>query len=213
MGNKQVRTTESVLIDRMLLESFKDTDLEFPIKEVTKMKLRFKDAENYFNRKFDYLVFFNNYIFHEGLSTLYDNYIAKIEAFTKRKDTLNIFYLFVDFDDENYALEQGYDLEFDSLFSIVFEKLEIDNITFFSLLNANKNYLKCFFEQLYESVYFYKTNRKFDSLYFLLPNSDFVIKNENCVMFIASSQVMRLIGVFKSMFITSFIIFFKRPSV
>ena len=111
MGNKQVRTTESVLIDRMLLESFKDTDLEFPIKEVTKMKLRFKDAENYFNRKFDYLVFFNNYIFHEGLSTLYDNYIAKIEAFTKSKeakrkvksssmeDTSNIFYLFVDFDD------------------------------------------------------------------------------------------------------------------
>ena len=212
MGNKQVRTTESVLIDRMLLESFKDTDLEFPIKEVTKMKLRFKDAENYFNRKFDYLVFFNNYIFHEGLSTLYDNYIAKIEAFTKSKeakrkvksssmeDTSNIFYLFVDFDDENNALEQGYDLEFDSLFSIVFEKLEIDNITFFSLLNANKNYLKCFFEQLYESVYFYKTNRKFDSLYFLLPNSDFLIKNENCVLYIASKSnvIKKNIGKYKA---------------
>ena len=85
MGNKQERTSESLIIDRLLLESFKDTDLEFPFKEVTKMKLRFKDAENYFHSKFDYLVFFNNYIFHEGLSTLYENYISKIENFTKLK--------------------------------------------------------------------------------------------------------------------------------
>ena len=173
MGTKQVRKTESVFIDRMLLESFKDTKLEIPIKEMTRLKLRFKDAENYFNRKFDYLLFFNNCVFHEGISTLYDNYIEKIESFTRKRETKNknkiskIFYLFVDFDDENDAFEKGYDLEFDSLFSIVFEKLEIDNVTFFSLLNANKNYLKCFFEQMYESVYFYKTNRKFDSLYFL----------------------------------------------
>ena len=199
MGNKQERTSESLIIDRLLLESFKDTDLEFPFKEVTKMKLRFKDAENYFHSKFDYLVFFNNYIFHEGLSTLYENYISKIENFTKLKlqknkkneknnNSSKIFYLFVDFDDENEAIDQGYDLEFDSLFSIVFEKLEIDNITFFSLINANKNYLKAFFEQFYESVYFYKTNRKFDSLYFLLPNSDFFIKNGNSILYLASKR-------------------------
>ena len=143
MGAKQVRKTEGVLINRMLFEAFKDTKFEFAEKEVMKLKLRFKDAESYFNRKFDYVLFFNNLMFHEGVSTLYDNYSAKIESFTEKK---KIFYLFVDFDDENDAFDKGYDLEFDSLFSIVFEKLEINNVAFFSLLNASKNYLKCFFE-------------------------------------------------------------------
>ena len=131
MGQKQIRSNESIIIDRMLLESFKDTDLEFPLKEITKMKLRFKDAENYFGIKFDYLVFFNNYVFHEGLPTLYDNYISKIEQFSKqiednlkenqktkisklnKKNINKIFYLFVDFDDETEALEQGCDFEFE----------------------------------------------------------------------------------------------------
>ena len=197
MGAKQVRKTEGVLINRMLFEAFKDTKFEFAEKEVMKLKLRFKDAESYFNRKFDYVLFFNNLMFHEGVSTLYDNYSAKIESFTEKK---KIFYLFVDFDDENDAFDKGYDLEFDSLFSIVFEKLEINNVAFFSLLNASKNYLKCFFEQMYESVYFYKTNRKFDSLYFLLPNSDFLIKNENCVMYIASKNnvIKKHVGKYKA---------------
>ena len=204
MGQKQTRSKESIIIDRMLLESFKDTDLEFPLKEITKMKLRFKDAENYFGIKFDYFVFFNNYVFHEGLPTLYDNYISKIEQFSKQiednikdnqktkiskinKKMINkIFYLFVDFDDETEALEQGCDFEFDSLFTIIFEKLEIDSLTCFSLVNCNKTYLSLFFNQFYESVYFYKTNRKFDALYFLLPNADFFIKNENYVIYMGN---------------------------
>ena len=204
MGQKQIRSNESIIIDRMLLESFKDTDLEFPLKEITKMKLRFKDAENYFGIKFDYFVFFNNYVFHEGLPTLYDNYISKIEQFSKqiednlkenqktkisklnKKNVNKIFYLFVDFDDETEALEQGCDFEFDSLFTIIFEKLEIDSLTCFSLVNCNKTYLSLFFNQFYESVYFYKTNRKFDALYFLLPNADFFIKNENYVIYMGN---------------------------
>ena len=204
MGQKQTRSKESIIIDRMLLESFKDTDLEFPLKEITKMKLRFKDAENYFGIKFDYFVFFNNYVFHEGLPTLYDNYISKIEQFSKQiednikdnqktkiskinKKMINkIFYLFVDFDDETEALEQGCDFEFDSLFTIIFEKLEIDSLTCFSLVNCNKTYLSLFFNQFYESVYFYKTNRKFDALYFLLPNADYFIKNENYVIYLGN---------------------------
>ena len=205
MGQKQIRSKESILIDRMLLESFKDTDLEFPLKEITKMKLRFKDAENYFGIQFDYFIFFNNYVFHEGLPTLYDNYISKIEQFSKKlednikennqktkitklnKKYINkIFYLFVDFDDETEALEQGCDFEFDSLFTIIFEKLEIDCLTCFSFVNCNKSYMSLFFNQFYESVYFYKTNRKFDALYFLLPNADYFIKNENYVIYLGN---------------------------
>ena len=202
MGQKQIRSKESILIDRMLLESFKDTDLEFPLKEITKMKLRFKDAENYFGIQFDYFIFFNNYVFHEGLPTLYDNYISKIEQFSKKLEDnikennqktkitkLNInkiFYLFVDFDDETEALEQGCDFEFDSLFTIIFEKLEIDCLTCFSFVNCNKSYMSLFFNQFYESVYFYKTNRKFDALYFLLPNADYFIKNENYVIYLGN---------------------------
>lgn len=194
MGPKQTRTSESMLMDNYLLESFKDTELEFPLKEITKLKVRFKDAENYFNSKFDYLLFFNNFIFHEGLSTLYDNYISKIEDFTsknKLKNKLNknkFFYLFVDFDDENKAVSNGSEIEFDSLYTIVFEKLEIQNIVYFSLLNANKDYLRAFFEQFYENVYLYKTNRNFDALYFLLPDAEFLIKNENYVIYIGNKN-------------------------
>ena len=140
MGQKNIRSQDSLIIDRMLLESFKDTDLSFPFQEITKMKLRFKDAEKYFGIKFDYLVFYNNYIFHEGISILYDNYIKKIEQFSKnkennkRKKNEKIFYLFVDFDDESENLINGYDIEFEPLFTIIFEKLEIRNVTCFSLM-------------------------------------------------------------------------------
>jgi len=93
MGQKQHRNKESILIERHLFESFKDTDLEFPLKDVIKMKLRLKDAESYFNNKFDFFVYFNNYIFNQGLITIYDNYISKIEKFLleNKKKKKNIF--------------------------------------------------------------------------------------------------------------------------
>ena len=107
MGQKPQRNKESILIERHLFESFKDTDLEFPIKDVIKMKLRLKDAQSYFNNEFDYFVYFNNYIFNKGLSTIYDNYISKIENFIKNNKNNNIFYLYVDFDDEEELLKNG----------------------------------------------------------------------------------------------------------
>ena len=190
MGQKHLRSKDSLIIDRMLLESFKDTDLIFPFEEITKIKLRFKNAEKYFGKNFDYLIFFNNFIFKEGVAILYDNYISKIEEFSKKIDEFNkknkkrkkekIFYLFVDFDEE---FDDSNDFEFDSLFTIIFEKLEISKITCFSLMNCNEIYINIFFTQLYESVYFYRSNRYFDCLYFLFPNGDSFIKNENYVIY------------------------------
>ena len=206
MGQKNIRSQDSLIIDRMLLESFKDTDLSFPFQEITKMKLRFKDAEKYFGIKFDYLVFYNNYIFHEGISILYDNYIKKIEQFSKnkennkRKKNEKIFYLFVDFDDESENLINGYDIEFEPLFTIIFEKLEIRNVTCFSLMNCNKSYVNIFFNQLFETVYFYKTNRNFDCLYFLLPNADTFIKNENYVLYFGNKTDIKIYSYYNLIF-------------
>ena len=190
MGQKHLRSKDSLIIDRMLLESFKDTDLIFPFEEIRKIKIRFKNAEKYFGKNFDYLIFFNNFIFKEGIAILYDNYINKIEEFTKNIEEFNkknkkqkkekIFYLFVDFDDEYDDIT---DYDFDTLYTVIFEKLEISNITCFSFMNCNEIYINIFLNQLYESVYFYRSNRYFDCLYFLFPNGDSFVKNENYVIY------------------------------
>ena len=190
MGQKHLRSKDSIIIDRMLLESFKDTDLIFPFEEISKIKLRFKNAEKYFGKNFDYLIFFNNYIFKEGIAILYENYINKIEEFSKNIEEFNkknkkkrkekIFYLFVDFDDEYDDIT---DYDFDTLYTVIFEKLEICKITCFSFMNCKEVYINIFLNQLYESVYFYRSNRYFDCLYFLFPNGDSFVKNENYVMY------------------------------
>jgi len=85
-------------------------------------------------------------------------------------------------------LQNGEEFEFDHLFTIIFEKLEIDIILFFNFVNCVDEYIQIFFTQLYESVYLYKNDRKFDALYFLFPNTDFFIKNENYVVYIANEN-------------------------
>ena len=184
MGNKPVKTKESILIDRLILESFKDTDLEVPITEINRLKLHFKDAEKFFNFKFDYLVYFNNKLFHDGLPVLYDNYITKVEQFSfKFKSEKKIFSIFIDFE-QNYEFDEDNDLEFDPIFTVIFEKLEIKNILCFYLYNCELDYLTVFFEQLYENVYLYKDSRNYESLYFLLPNKDYFIKNEDYLIYL-----------------------------
>ena len=76
MGQKHLRSKDSLIIDRMLLESFKDTDLIFPFEEIRKIKIRFKNAEKYFGKNFDYLIFFlffllNSSIFFVNSSILF----------------------------------------------------------------------------------------------------------------------------------------------
>ena len=186
MGGKHTKARESVLVSRLILDSYQNTDLELPESELKKMKIRFKEAESYFKMKFDYLLFFNNDIFHEGLSTLYDNYINQVEKFSSKNPKANKkeFTIFVDFLPEDEM--DGYvDLEFEPLFIVIFEKLEILNMVCFYLSYMNKEYIRNFFEQLYESVYFYKENRNYDSLYFLLPGSDFAVKNDNYILYVS----------------------------
>ena len=186
MGNKSVKNKDSILIDRLILESFKDTDLEVPISEINRLKLHFKDAEKFFGFKFDYLVYFNNKLFHDGLPALYDNYITKVEQFSFNfKSLKKIFSIFIDFE-QNYEFEEENDLEFDPIFTVVFEKLEIKNILCFYLYNCEIDYMQVFFEQLYENVYLYKDSRNYESLYFLLPNKDYFIKNEDYLLYLKS---------------------------
>ena len=186
MGNKNIKEKDSILVDRLILECFKDTDLEVPITEINRLKYHFKDAEKYFNFKFDYLVYFNNKLFHDGLPALYDNYISKVEQFSfKFKSLKKIFSIFIDFE-QNYEFDEENDLEFDPIFTVVFEKLEIKNILCFYLVSCELDYLQIFFEQLYENVYLYKDSRNYDSLYFLLPNKDYFIKNEDYLLYLCS---------------------------
>ena len=189
MGSKNSKTKESILVNRLILDSYQNTELELPESELNKMKIRFKEAESYFRLKFDYLLFFNNDIFHDGLSTLYDNYINQVEKFSSKnyKKIRKEFTIFVDFFPEDD--EGGYlDLEFEPLFIVIFEKLEILSMVCFYLSFMNNDYIRYFFEQLYENVYFYKDNRNFDSLYFLLPGSDFVVKNDNYIIYISGAK-------------------------
>jgi hypothetical protein len=186
MGNKPIRTKESILEDRLILESFKDTDLEIPLTEINKLKDHFKDAEKYFNFKFVYLIYFSNKLFHEGLPVLYDNYISKVEQFSSKfKSLKKIFSIFIDFE-QYYDFDEEMDLEFDPIFTVIFEKLEIKNILCFYLANSDVEYMQIFFEQLYENVYLYKDSRNYDSLYFLLPNTDYFIKNEDYLLYICN---------------------------
>ena len=190
MGNKPVKTKDSILIDRLILESFKDSDLEVPICEINRLKLHFKEAEKIFNFKFDYLVYFNNKLFHDGLPVLYDNYITKVEQFSfKYKSLKKIFSIFVDFE-QNFDFDDDNDLEFDPIFTVIFEKLEIKNILCFYFVKCEIEYLGTFFEQLYENVYLYKDSRNYESLYFLLPNKDYFIKNENYLLYLRNKEEM-----------------------
>ena len=188
MGNKPVKTKESIIFDRLILDSFKDSDLEIPVSDINKLKLHFKDAENYFGLKFDYLIYFNNKLFRDGLPVLYDNYISKVEQFSfKSKTSKKIFSVFIDFE-QDFDFEEETELEFDPIFTVIFEKLEIKNILCFFLVNSEIEYLQIFFEQLYENVYLYKDSRNYDSLYFLLPNTDFFIKNEDYLLYISNQD-------------------------
>ena len=181
MGNKPLKVKDSIIVDRLIIDCFKDSDLEVPLVEINKLKANFKEGEKYFNFKFDYLIYYNNKIFHDGLPSLYDNYISKVEQFSTQYKN-KIFKIFIDFEKEfNYDED---DLEFEPIFTVIFEKLEIQSISCFYFNEADTEYMSIFFEQLYENVYFYKDTRNYDSLYFLLPNTDYFIKNENYLLYL-----------------------------
>ena len=188
MGNKPIKVKDSIIIDRLIIDCFKDSDLEVPVVEINKLKVHFREGEKYFHFKFDYLIYYNNKIFHDGLPSLYDNYISKVEQFSSKNKLSNkIFTIFIDFE-QNFNFEDEDELEFEPIFTIIFEKLEIKNISCFYFNEINTEYVTAFFEQLYENIFFYKDSRNYDSLYFLMPNEDYFIKNENYLLYIGKEK-------------------------
>ena len=183
MGNKPLKVKDSIIIDRLIIDCFKDSDLEIPVVEINKLKVHFREGEKFFHFKFDYLIYYNNKIFHDGLPSLYDNYIAKVEQFSSNKN--KIFTIFIDFE-QNFNFEED-ELEFEPIFTVIFEKLEIKSICCFYFNEIEKEYVSAFFEQLYENIFFYKDSRNYDSLYFLMPNTDYFIKNENYLLYIGKN--------------------------
>lgn len=181
-------------IETMLCDTYKNTDIDFTLKEVLTIKLRVGDAEKYFQIKFDYLLYFNSAIFKDRLNILYDNFSAVVEKFSKNPN--NVFKMLIDFDDESEIVQEfpfftqtqqdPVPIEYESLFTIIFEPLEIKTILFFLMTNLNIATFKDFFSQLYENIYLYKKNRTYDILYFLLPNLDFFIRNETYVVYLVN---------------------------
>lgn len=184
MGNsKSKRNNQEV--ENFINEFFINTGLEFTNKEITNFKLCIADTEKYFCTKFDYFIFFNNYVFRERLSILYDNYNSKIETVAS-KGSLSVL---INFDET----EIGYLLpdnkpDFDSLFTIILEKLEMGQLLFFNMTNLHYDYVIEFLTQMIDSIDMYRYNRKYDCLYFFLPNMDFFIKNENGIFYISGKK-------------------------
>ena len=206
-------------IEQLLCDTFQNTDIDFNYKEVLTIKLRVHDAEKYFIREFNCLIYFNSYIYQQKLNILYENYSANVEKFLKRTIEQKIstnFLILVDFDDETEMPQNGYycgnyeinndgnaaesnnpentlatfstKIEYESLFTIIFETLEIPTALFFLMTNHNQKTISDFFSQLYENIYLNKGNRKFDIMYFLLPNLDYFVRNETYVIYIVNQS-------------------------
>ena len=211
-------------IEQLLFDTFQNTDIDFNYKEILTIKLRVHDAEKYFIREFNCLIYFNSYIFQQRLTTLYENYSHNAEKFLKKTIEQKIntnFLILIDFDDETEMPQEGYyagnyelndggklddpennngkgentnlttyssKIEYESLFTIIFEPLEIPTALFFLMTNHNQKTINYFFSQLYENIYLNKGNRKFDIMYSLLPNLDFFLRNEGYTIYIVNQS-------------------------
>ena len=161
--NKEEPPIKMDKIETLLFNTFQNTDIDFNYKEILTIKLRVHDAEKYFIREFNCLIYFNSYIFQQRLNILYENYSSNVEKFLKKTIEQNIstnFLILVDFDDETEMPQQGYfcgnyeinndgnlvesnnpettnlatfstKIEYESLFTIIFEPLEIPTALFF----------------------------------------------------------------------------------
>ncbi len=187
MGNKVVKQSSNKLpkikekeperdFNEFILACFKYIGVTFTDKEFLGLKLKIINSEQYFRTSFDYFILYNSYLFQEKVHQIYDNYNVKIESCKKRIKTL------ICFDKENETDVTKYD--FDSFLTVVLERLEIENYVFFDMTNMESDYINFFFGHILESIEMYKYNRKYENLYFLIPNSGFIVKNDSAVMFL-----------------------------
>ena len=183
-------------IEQLLCDTFQNTDIDFNYKEVLTIKLRVHDAEKYFIREFNCLIYFNSYIYQQKLNILYENYSANVEKFLKRTIEQKIstnFLILVDFDDETEMPQNGYycgNYEINNDGNAAESNNPENTLAtlFFLMTNHNQKTISDFFSQLYENIYLNKGNRKFDIMYFLLPNLDYFVRNETYVIYIVNQS-------------------------
>lgn len=189
MGNISSNQPKCDQYDQLILQTHKKTDQLFSPKETMNLKLKIKDARNYFFTKFNYFFYFNTTLYNHKVHPLYDNFSKMILSFCSNKQKRhNKFKVLVAFDD-NFERIFGSRLDFDPLFTIIFEKMEVNILLFFDMTNLDTLYIKDFFDQLYDSVAFFKIAKKFDCMYFLLPSTEYLIKNESGIFFITNKTV------------------------
>ena len=167
----------------LFAQTYSKLNLEFTQNEITMLDMRFKDAKKYFYDSFDYLLIFNTVIFTDNFQTLYDNFSKKIESFSKEgtKRPMKVLLLI---EDEVELLEAGTKIEFEYLFTVLFEKIEIGMLLYIDCSNNQYIYIRELILQMYQNAALYKFNRKFDCMYFLLPNTDYVIKNSCTISYL-----------------------------
>jgi len=192
MGNKTSKTTEisksksNTDIDTRELfinEILMNINLVISPKQITYLKLKVKDAECYFYTQFDCFVYYNTQIFYEHINTLNEILAKKVGKCMSNK----YFKILIEFDSANFKKDE--EVDFDPLFMIILEKYEMKIIHYFDLSLLNIDNIQEFYFQLINSVDSSRINRKFDALYFLLPNAEYFCKIDFSIIYIMNEEL------------------------
>ena len=98
-------------------------------------------------------------------------------------------------EDETKEMKEGTKIDFTNLFIIVFEKLEILIMLFIDLTKCINIYINEFTKQLCDDLVVYTYNRKYDCIYFLLSNTDYIIKNSQTITFLKIMILLLIIYI------------------
>ena len=186
LNKRKIKVEELSEIERLLYESYRKIDVDFTFNEVTTLKLKLTDDKFYFHTEFSFLLFFNNSIFTDNINQIYKNFNTKIESFINSQPDKKFFNVLLIIDDEIETLKAGSKIDFDGLFTIAFERMEILIMLYIDVTNCHPEYVTEFMRQLCENSILYKSGRKFDCIYILLPNTDYIVKNSQTVSFITT---------------------------
>ena len=190
---KKIKVEELSEIERLLYESYRKIDVDFTFNEVTTLKLKLTDDKFYFHTEFSFLLFFNNSIFTENINQIYKNFNSKIESFINANANKKFFNVLLIIDDEIETLKSGSKIDFDGLFTIAFERMEILIMLYIDVTNCHPEYVNEFMKQLCENSILYRSGRKFDCMYILLPNTDYIVKNSQTVTFVTTRSDYQLL--------------------
>ena len=187
---RKVKVEQLSEIERFLYESYRKIDVDFTLNEVTTLKLKLTDDKFYFHTDFSFLLFFNNSIFTDNINQIYKNFNNKIESFINSTTSSDkkLFNVLIIVDDEIESLKSGSKIDFDGLFTIAFEKMEIFIILYIDVTNCHIEYVNEFMKQLCENSILYRSGRKFDCIYLLLPNTDYIVKNSQTISFVTTRK-------------------------